>query len=98
MKQEESLNIVIIGLSLSSSWGNGHATTYRSLVKGLHQEGHQITFLEHQVEWYANNRDLTSSPWCDLHFYNDPQDLFNRYRSEEHTSELQSRGHLVCRL
>ena len=79
MKQEESLNIVIIGLSLSSSWGNGHATTYRSLVKGLHQEGHQITFLEHQVEWYANNRDLTSSPWCDLHFYNDPQDLFNRY-------------------
>lgn len=73
------LNIVIIGLSLSSSWGNGHATTYRSLIKGLHQEGHQITFLEHQVEWYANNRDLTRSPHCDLHFYDSPEDLFSRY-------------------
>src|SRR5690625_7110709 len=26
------------------------------------------------------------------------QSLFNFERSEEHTSELQSRGHLVCRL
>jgi hypothetical protein len=27
------LNIVVIGLSITSSWGNGHATTYRGLVR-----------------------------------------------------------------
>src|SRR5690625_6188558 len=27
-----------------------------------------------------------------------PRALIRRHRSEEHTSELQSRGHLVCRL
>src|SRR5437870_8272989 len=27
-----------------------------------------------------------------------PEDLVGKRRSEEHTSELQSRGHLVCRL
>src|SRR5690625_6982255 len=41
-----------------------------------------------------------------VHYYRDnsaattlaPSDLNEEYRSEEHTSELQSRGHLVCRL
>lgn len=74
-----SLDIVILGLSLSSSWGNGHATTYRSLVKGLSQEGHHVTFLERDVEWYASNRDLNSSPHCELHFYKDSDDLKNHF-------------------
>src|SRR5690625_6264118 len=29
---------------------------------------------------------------------NAPNPMINKCRSEEHTSELQSRGHLVCRL
>jgi hypothetical protein len=29
------LRIVILGLSITSSWGNGHATTYRGLVREL---------------------------------------------------------------
>lgn len=71
----DNLDIVIIGLSLSSSWGNGHATTYRSLIKGLHKEGHKVTFLEQNVPWYASNRDLTSSPHCRLRFYEGPEEL-----------------------
>src|SRR5690625_6146075 len=31
-------------------------------------------------------------------YMSDQLTLFEEYRSEEHTSELQSRGHLVCRL
>ncbi len=69
------MNIVIIGLSLSSSWGNGHATTYRSLIKGLYQEGHTVIFLEEDVSWYAGYRDLTSPSYCRLHLYNDPTEL-----------------------
>ena len=41
-----SLDIVIVGLSITSSWGNGHATTYRALVKALAERGHSVTFLK----------------------------------------------------
>lgn len=50
-------DIVILGLSITSSWGNGHATTYRSLIRGLAARGHRILFLERDREWYAGNRD-----------------------------------------
>lgn len=76
---DESLHIVIIGLSYSSSWGNGHATTYRSLVKGLHSEDHRVDFMERDVPWYANNRDLESSPYCRLHFYKTTEELMETY-------------------
>jgi spore maturation protein CgeB len=52
------LRIVILGLSITSSWGNGHATTYRGLVRELTARGHDILFLERDVPWYASNRDL----------------------------------------
>ena len=54
----QPLNIVILGLSITSSWGNGHATTYRALVRGLEQRGHQVLFLERDMPWYAAARDL----------------------------------------
>src|SRR5205807_3513607 len=50
-------DIVILGLSITSSWGNGHATTYRSLVRGLAARGHRVLFLERDQPWYAGNRD-----------------------------------------
>jgi len=57
------LNIVILGLSITSSWGNGHATTYRGLVRALVQRGHQVLFLERDVPWYAAARDLADPPY-----------------------------------
>ncbi len=74
-----SLNIVIIGLTISSSWGNGHATTYRSLVKGLDREGHQVTFLEQDAAWYAANRDINTFPHCELSFYESMEELKDRF-------------------
>jgi spore maturation protein CgeB len=47
-----------LGLSLSSSWGNGHATTYRALLKAFAERGHDILFLERDVPWYRAHRDL----------------------------------------
>ena len=72
---ERRLSLVFLGLSLSSSWGNGHATTYRALLKGLAQRGHQLTFLERDQPWYAANRDLTRPDYCDLLLYDDLQAL-----------------------
>ncbi len=51
------MRYVIFGLSITSSWGNGHATTYRALMKELASRGHDVLFLERETPWYAANRD-----------------------------------------
>jgi spore maturation protein CgeB len=76
------MHIVILGLSLSSSWGNGHATTYRSLVKGLALAGHEVTFLERDVPWYAANRDACEFPYCRLRFYESLESLARNHLAE----------------
>jgi spore maturation protein CgeB len=76
------MRIVIFGLSLSSSWGNGHATTYRSLVKGLAQCGHHVTFFERNEPWYAEHRDAQQFDYCLLHLYDSVEVLAKRHRGE----------------
>jgi spore maturation protein CgeB len=63
------MRIVIFGLSITSSWGNGHATTYRALVRGLASRGHDVLFAERDVPWYAENRDLPQPPYCRTRIY-----------------------------
>jgi spore maturation protein CgeB len=72
-------DIVFLGLSLTSSWGNGHATTYRALLRGLAEEGHRVLFLERDVPWYAGNRDLPAPDFCDLALYRTLPELFGRF-------------------
>ncbi|MFN3668963.1 MAG: bifunctional glycosyltransferase/UDP-glucuronate decarboxylase [Brevundimonas sp.] len=69
------MNSVVLGLSLSSSWGNGHAVTYRALLKALAARGHSILFLERETPWYSAHRDLERADWCELQFYADIADL-----------------------
>ncbi|MBV9252064.1 MAG: glycosyltransferase, partial [Acetobacteraceae bacterium] len=57
------MRIVIFGLTVSSSWGNGHAVLWRGLLRELAAEGHHITFFEHDQPYYAQNRDLSVFPW-----------------------------------
>ncbi len=75
----QAYDIVFIGLSLSSSWGNGHATTYRALLRGLKAEGKRVLFLERDVPWYADNRDLPNPDFCDLALYNSVDELISTY-------------------
>jgi spore maturation protein CgeB len=65
------MKLVVLGLSLSSSWGNGHATTFRALLKAFAARGHDILFLERDVPWYAANRDVTDPDYCRLEYYSD---------------------------
>ncbi|MCW3091584.1 MAG: glycosyltransferase [Ferruginibacter sp.] len=78
MKQPP-LNIVILGLSITSSWGNGHATTFRGLVRKLCKNGHHVTFLERDKPWYATNRDLPNPSFCKTILYNSVDELKNQY-------------------
>jgi spore maturation protein CgeB len=73
------LDIVFLGLSITSSWGNGHATTYRGLVRELARRGHKVTFLERDLPFYASNRDLSEAPWCDVELYGSLDELRERF-------------------
>ncbi len=75
------LRIVILGLSITSSWGNGHATTYRSLVRALSQRGHDVLFLERDTPWYRANRDAVDLPPRSVHLYHSIDELRGRWRS-----------------
>ncbi len=65
------MKLVIFGLSVSSSWGNGHATIWRGLFRALERRGHTIHFFERDVPYYASHRDLTEIPGGRLHLYED---------------------------
>lgn len=82
------LNIVFLGLSLSSSWGNGHATTFRALLRGLHRLGHTLTFLERDVSWYADNRDLPDPDFCDLRYYRSIPELCTDHREPLRSADV----------
>jgi spore maturation protein CgeB len=69
------MKIVIFGLSVSSAWGNGHATLLRGLFRALHGQGHEVHFLEHDVPYYAAHRDAASLPYAHLHLYSDWQSI-----------------------
>lgn len=65
------MRLTVFGLTLSSSWGNGHATLWRGLVRALARQGHRVTFFERDVPYYAAHRDLESLPDAELVLYAD---------------------------
>ena len=77
------MRIVILGLSITSSWGNGHATNYRALVKALDARGHDVVFLERDVPWYAASRDLPEPPHGRTELYRSTEEL-----REEHAAPV----------
>src|SRR5208337_3397029 len=76
------MKLVVFGLSVTSTWGNGHGTTYRALLEALHSRGHEIVFFEKDVEWYASNRDLPEPGFCELKLYMSWKDALPAVRCE----------------
>ncbi|ACB76280.1 CgeB family protein [Opitutus terrae] len=79
------MKIVIFGLTLSSSWGNGHATLWRGLGRALAQRGHQLVFFERDVPHYAAHRDLVKWTDGELVLYTDLEHV--RYVARRHLRE-----------
>jgi len=84
---ENALKITIFGLTISSSWGNGHATPYRALLRGLARLGHQVTFYEKDVEYYYWRRDFTSCDYCNLMLYGSWTEVRQRAMAESAESD-----------
>ena len=92
---QDKLKIVICGLSITSSWGNGHATTYRALVRGLSMLGHDVLFLERDTPWYAAHRDLPKLPYGRLGLYHSLEELRERFRADVQSADLAIVGSYV---
>jgi spore maturation protein CgeB len=82
------VRIVFLGLSITSSWGNGHATNYRALVRALAERGHDVLFLERDVPWYAAQRDLPRPPWGRTELYASLPGLRSRFTADMARSDL----------
>ena len=76
------MKLVIFGLSITSSWGNGHATTYRGLVREMARRGHDVLFLERNAPWYETNRDLPEPPFCRTVLYSSIEEVIGDYGKE----------------
>jgi spore maturation protein CgeB len=63
------MKLVVFGLTVSSSWGNGHATLWRGLINALARRGHRVVFFERDVPYYAEHRDLTEIEGGALRLY-----------------------------
>ena len=73
------MRLVFLGLSITSSWGNGHATNYRGLLRELDARGHDVLFLERDVPWYAAARDLPEPPFGQTELYGSLRELRERF-------------------
>jgi spore maturation protein CgeB len=82
------LKITIFGLTISSSWGNGHATPYRAIIRGLKRLSHDVSFYEKDVEYYYWRRDFGSSDYCDLILYPSWSEVRQRALKEAAESDV----------
>ena len=77
-----TLDIVVFGLSITSAWGNGHATTYRALLRALAERGHSVRFFERDMPWYAKHRDLPDPPYARTVLYSSLEELHEQLGDE----------------
>lgn len=89
------MRFVFCGLSITSSWGNGHATTYRALIRELRRRGHDVMFLERDTYWYAANRDLPEPPYCQTRLYGSLDELKHCFTNEVRQADVVIVGSFV---
>lgn len=76
------MRFVVFGLSVTSSWGNGHATLWRSLCRALVRRGHRVTFFERDTPWYAGARDFAGMPGLETVIYPEWDSVWQRAEME----------------
>src|SRR3954452_10293822 len=82
------MRIIIFGLTISSSWGNGHATLWRGLCRSLARRGHEVVFFERDLPFYAAHRDAAEIPGITLELYPDWETCLARARREVRQADV----------
>lgn len=83
-----SLDLVMIGRTITSTWGNSHAVTWRGLMRESQARGHRILFLEHDKPWHAAHRDLTPPPGGETALYESVEELKERFGERLRKADL----------
>lgn len=92
------MKLLVFGLSVSSSWGNGHATTYRALLGAFAARGHEVVFYEWDAPWYGGpHRDLPDPGFCRLELYRDWNTVAERALDEARGADAVVVGSYVHR-
>ncbi|MDB5467911.1 MAG: hypothetical protein JWQ46_2673 [Phenylobacterium sp.] len=81
------MKLAIFGLTVSSSWGNGHATLWRGLIRALARRGMRVVFFERDASYYARHRDLLDLPGADLVLYPDWAAVADRAKVEVRSAD-----------
>jgi spore maturation protein CgeB len=90
------VKLVVFGLSISSSWGNGHATTYRALLRAFAARGHEVVFYEWDAPWYGGeHRDLPHPDFCRLELYPEWEQVAGRAIAEAREADAALVGSYV---
>jgi spore maturation protein CgeB len=89
------LDFAFLGLSLRSAWGNGHAATYRALIRALRARGHRVRFYERDRSWYADNQDLPRDLASCLVLYDDPESLRDEHGDDITAADVVVLGSFV---
>jgi spore maturation protein CgeB len=82
------MKLVVFGLSVSSSWGNGHATLWRGLIHALARLGHHVVFYERDVPYYAEHRDLPELSDGVLRLYSSWDEIVPTARDEVEAADV----------
>lgn len=82
------MKLVVFGLSVTSSWGNGHATIWRGLLRALGAAGHEPVFFERDVPYYAAHRDLTGGRGYRVVLYPSWEEALPRARREISSADV----------
>ena len=82
------MKITIFGLTISSSWGNGHATPYRAILRALKRMGHDVVFYEKDVPYYAKRRDLPDPDFCGLILYDEWSSIRSQALNDARDSDV----------
>src|SRR2546429_1707343 len=88
----------VLQLYPKEDYFTGAAIQLRELVLGLKARGHDVAVATRPSEIWVEKMRAASVPYLPLPMASEVDLRGHRQRSEEHTSELQSRLHLVCRL
>jgi spore maturation protein CgeB len=82
------MKLVIFGLSISSSWGNGHATLWRGLCREFIARGHQVTFFERDVPYYSEHRDYPRIQGGRLILYHEWDEVLELAKAELASADI----------
>lgn len=89
------MRVVILGLSITSAWGNGHTVTFRALSKALVARGHEVLFLERDTPWYRPFRDELNGAYGRIELYEDLDTLFTRFENDVRQADCLIQGSYV---